>query len=315
MSIWKHKEIKDQFTEGTNFITLGEGNTPLDKVNVQTNTLFFKREDKNPTGSWKDRAIAYKLTELLEKGITEAVISSTGNAAISLLKYVENLDFKLHIVISPDANPEKIKIVKELASNKHSVYEAKNAKKESIQISLKTKAPLLRSSTDPNLQKAYWSLGLELAKTVQHEQNKNTYLICSASSGTALVGLVQGLFMKLESESSMPRIIVCQTDKCNPIVRSLYSELEQNDKKTSLADAISNQSVLRLPQIISAIKKTEGDAFSISDDELLNAKKWAENTAGIPKDLSYTSLLSVAGFLRLQDDNENSKFILITSGR
>jgi len=50
---------------------------------IKLDDFYIKREDLNPTGSAKDRALFYQVNNLQKLGFTNAVISSTGNAAIS----------------------------------------------------------------------------------------------------------------------------------------------------------------------------------------------------------------------------------------
>ena len=60
MSIWKFEKyfktkVNDKFR-----LTLSEGDTPLEKYENPfpgVMNLYIKREDKNPTGSFKDRYI------------------------------------------------------------------------------------------------------------------------------------------------------------------------------------------------------------------------------------------------------------------
>ena len=77
MSIWDYKEVKNTLENpNSELLTLNEGKTSIDKARIENIEIIIKREDKNPTGSWKDRATAYKLTKLLSEGIHEGVIST-----------------------------------------------------------------------------------------------------------------------------------------------------------------------------------------------------------------------------------------------
>ncbi len=335
MSIWKNKEIRKSINT-ENLLTLDEGETPVDVLKE----IILKREDLNPTGSWKDRGSAYKLTQLVSDNINEAVLSSSGNAAISLLTYANKLipEFKLHIVVSPNTNPIKLDKIKELVVNtKHELHITENTRKKSIELSAQLKIPNLRASIDEDIVKGYWSLGFEIAKLIKNNvENKKIALFVPVSSGTALVGLTQGLLNKLEQEYLMPQIYVCQTEKVCPIVdqlsvvsyqssveaRSLKLEVETENSKlktrNSLADAIFDTIALRAPQVIKIIKETNGDAYAISNKELLEAESYLSESqvSGIRyQKFSYTSLLSVAGFLRAKKEGKVfDTSICITSG-
>lgn len=312
MSIWKYKEIKQ--AAGSNisdYYTLEEGNTPLEKIAVDDKPVLIKREDLNPTGSWKDRGTAFKLTKLISDGVKEAVIPSSGNAAISFVQYIQKLElnFSLHIVVSNSISGSKKLKLEELVKNtNHKIYYDSKAKRKSSQISSDLKIPILRSSMDSEILSGYWSLGYELANPILHA--KNPVLFVSASSGTALVGLAQGLFSKLEDESKMPRIVVCQTESCFPIVENLHPEDNFEFSEKSLADSIVDKSVLRLPQILKIIRETSGDAIVVENQYIELANKKFSN-----HNLSYTSLLPVAGFLKLKQQFTNNEIFIIASGK
>ena len=71
--------------------------TPLQNIN----SIYFKREDLNPTGSAKDRALQQQLKKLLRLGYKNAVISSTGNAAISAAHFCHQEGINLTVFVSP----------------------------------------------------------------------------------------------------------------------------------------------------------------------------------------------------------------------
>jgi len=73
-------------------LTLGEGNTPLLKLNNYGkksgyNNLYLKDETTNPTGSFKDRETAIITNYAKEKGYDKFLITSSGNAAVSAAAY------------------------------------------------------------------------------------------------------------------------------------------------------------------------------------------------------------------------------------
>src|SRR5690606_37837504 len=107
---------------------------------------------------------AYKVTELLANNVTEAVITSSGNAVISLLTYLKEVqNFKLNIVLEPFTNKNKIELIQKLIKNsKHELFIQKNSKKFALRLSIQKNIPNLRSAIDNNILKGYWSLGFEL---------------------------------------------------------------------------------------------------------------------------------------------------------
>jgi threonine synthase len=97
-------------------ITMGEGGTPLLRATnlglmLGLPNLFIKDERQNPTGSFKDRQAAITVTALKESGITETVLASTGNVAISYSAYASRAGIKLWAFLTSLVPAEKMREV------------------------------------------------------------------------------------------------------------------------------------------------------------------------------------------------------------
>lgn len=302
-----------------------EGNTEELKFFDQGTEVILKREDQNPTGSWKDRGTAVKVAQMQQDNVHEAAISTSGNAAISFLTYLQNQkDFVLHVAVSNSINPQKLeKIQKLIDGTNHKLYVSDNPRKLSVEIAAKQNCINLRASIDERIVQGYWSLGFELKKFLLPDRKIG--LFAPVSSGTALVGIVQGIQQKIQHEWLMPSVYVCQSQSVHPIVSQLESHnkvasvasIEKTaaveEQESSIADAIIDKTALRAPQILKIIKETNGDAFAITNQEIAEANNFIQDKLKIT--LSNTSLLSVAGYLRIKSQNVKlDRAILIASG-
>ena len=78
-------------TKSDDLITLGEGNTPIVKMNRVSEIVGIdtigKLEYMNPTGSFKDRGSAIMISALAGFNIKEIVEDSSGNAGASISAY------------------------------------------------------------------------------------------------------------------------------------------------------------------------------------------------------------------------------------
>ncbi len=97
----------------TQLATLGEGNTPLvpsiaigPKLGLKN--LYFKLENCNPTGSYKDRFVAAETTQLLARGVKTCVATSSGNTGSSLASYCARYGIACAIVVSPETPAGKL---------------------------------------------------------------------------------------------------------------------------------------------------------------------------------------------------------------
>ena len=148
--------------------------TPL----IPFENVFLKREDLNITGSAKDRAIDLQTNQ----GFKEAVISSTGNAAISAQHFCEQKNIKLAIFVSPKTSPHKLKLLKNYLLSDQPISDA-------FKFAKLNHAYFLRQSTDPIALLGYQEIGKEII--LQCPQI--TSLFVPVGSGTTLLGISQAL--------------------------------------------------------------------------------------------------------------------------
>src|SRR3989440_12475165 len=99
--MWRYRELLPVRDEA-NVVTLGEGMTPLLRVNEH---LSIKDEGKNPTGSFKARGMAAAISKAKELGITEVALPSAGNAGSAAAAYAAAAGMKAHIAVPRDVPP------------------------------------------------------------------------------------------------------------------------------------------------------------------------------------------------------------------
>ncbi len=259
--IWSFQNLLPS-TSSSCKITLNECYTPIKRIK----NIWFKCEYENPTGSWKDRGMVYQVTKLLEKGIKEAVISSSGNAAISAAAYCDLAGIKLTVFVSPKISKEKLKLLKEKEKERKNlkIIETKKPLSLSIQYANKTGAYNLRQSKDVNATVGYETIAYELKK----EMPEVDAVFLAVSSGTALVGISKGF----EKYGFLPAIHAVQSEAVNPIA-SLFDR-DFHKKETSLADAIVAKFTAREEEIVKIIKKSKGWGWVISDSQMKKARSW-----------------------------------------
>ncbi len=92
-------------TDSTPIVSLGEGNTPLIKLNnivKDLNTaceIYVKYEGLNPTGSFKDRGMTMAVTKAFEAGSKAIICASTGNTSAAAAAYAARAGIKAFVLI------------------------------------------------------------------------------------------------------------------------------------------------------------------------------------------------------------------------
>ncbi len=278
-------------------ITLGEGNTPIIKID----DIYFKCEFENPTGSHKDRAFAYQISKLSHMGIKNAVISSSGNAAISAANYCKIAGIDLHIFVSGKINKEKLKVLQDLGCK---IITTPRSVSEAFKFSKINNAYNLRQSIDPNAPVGYQDIATEIIK----EGIVPDAVFLPVSSGTAAVGISLG-FEKLNHTVA---IHAAQTDKVHPIA-SVFDKNFKKSSNISLADAIVARFTPREDEVIRIIKKTHGSGWVISNNEMKAALSWLQSH---DLNCSYEGACALAAFWKARKSGYSFKNpVCILTGR
>lgn len=91
--------------DGARIISLGEGNTPLVKLeNIPREmgkevNLYIKYEGLNPTGSFKDRGMTMAVTRAVAEGSRAVLCASTGNTSAAAAAYAARAGITAFVVI------------------------------------------------------------------------------------------------------------------------------------------------------------------------------------------------------------------------
>ncbi len=91
--------------DDTRIISLGEGNTPLIRLNhIPRETgrdvdIYIKYEGLNPTGSFKDRGMTMAVTKAVEAGSRAVICASTGNTSASAAAYAARAGITAFVLI------------------------------------------------------------------------------------------------------------------------------------------------------------------------------------------------------------------------
>jgi threonine synthase len=291
--IWKNKDLFDYEIKPDFRLSLNEGETPLElnqklATEVDCNNIFLKREDQNPSGSQKDRYISFALSAHLQdssENNTEHnfVISSSGNAAISAIRYFNNkkdISSQLFIYISSKIETRKLhRIISELPKLKTSIllresctYDKVSIKfsetplSDSIKFARSSDSILLRGSTDKYATQGFRTITKEIESSLS--EIDSIFIPCS--SGTTVAGLYEGFAKIGISKENIPPIHIVQTSSVHPIAQK-YDHTKIEDE-TSIAQAIVDRVAHRKTEIDRIVKDTNGSGWVISNIEIEHAQ-------------------------------------------
>ncbi|WP_293299615.1 pyridoxal-phosphate dependent enzyme [Pedobacter sp. UBA4863] len=111
--MWKYSKLLPNYNK-QDIVSLGEGNTPLIKSRyigkeLGVPNLYFKLENLNPSGSYKDRFASAFITALKSKGKDICIATSSGNTGAALSAYSAAAGINCVLAIVDGAPEGKIK--------------------------------------------------------------------------------------------------------------------------------------------------------------------------------------------------------------
>jgi threonine synthase len=114
-TMWRYWDLLP-LQDPANILSMGEGGTALiHAVNLGMmlgrRHIYVKDERQGPTGSFKDRQASLAVSVMKEQGITEAVVASTGNVAISYSAYSALAGIKLWAFLTSTVPADKMREV------------------------------------------------------------------------------------------------------------------------------------------------------------------------------------------------------------
>jgi len=271
-TVWRYAKFFP-YLKKAEIITLGEGWTPLVKFSSNT---YFKLESLNPTGSFKDRGSAvlisalHKLVKKVGGYISE---DSSGNAGASIAAYAARAGVKARIYLPENVSGPKFNQIKFYGAEVGKVAGSRGKVAEEAQKAVKGKF-YVGHILHPLFRDGIRSLAYEIAEQLDWHVPERIYLPVSA--GTLLLGVLKGFKHLLESNviEAMPKIVACQTRQVSPLYHRLKNLSYAPPKRiTSIADALVSVNPPLLDLMVKNLRKSDGDAVIVEEDEILNAFK------------------------------------------
>lgn len=313
--IWRYANFYDKFIKPENRLSLDNGSMgeiEIESMNklLNINHLYFKREDKNITGSIKERSLAYQVSLAKQNGKKELVISTSGNAGIAAAAYCQKAEIKLYIFISPET--EKAKIA-EMQKYNPIIIKSKRAIRLANYLSAKYKIENLRPSVSDSSIEGFKSIAFEVFENLGEVDAIFTFV----TSGSSFVGIGRAYKYLYENKEikKIPRLFAVQSGNIFSVTEEFKNKLN-NAGDTSMcrlqAGRLGAKNTRRKKEILELIKSSGGRGIYINDNEVARAKNILE------KNNIYTSLegcASFAGAIRAGKKNKFDKIVCILSGK
>jgi threonine synthase len=202
------------------------GGTPLQRSQRYARTLdhqniYIKDERHGPTASFKDRQAAVSVAAMLEAGIGECVLASTGNAAVAYASACARAGIKLWVFMTSLVPHEKMR---ETALFGAEVIKVSGTYDQAKQIAADFAARrgllLDRGARSIPAREAFKTIAYEIVE--QLGWRAPDWYLQSVSGGLGPMGVYHG-FRELYAMGlidRVPSLAVIQADGCAPMVRA-----------------------------------------------------------------------------------------------
>ena len=279
--MWRYKELLP-IESPQNVVSLGEGWTPLvrmyrEEQNYPVKKLWVKREEQNPTGSFKARGFSAALSIANEYGIKKVAVNSNGNAASALAAYAGYAGMDSYVFLPQDCPGLIVEeclqygaqtyLVDGLIHNAGKIIEDGESEQNWYNVG---------TLKEPGRSEGKKTMGLELAE--QFNWKLPEVIIYPTGGGSGVIGIWNALNQLKQLgfiEGELPRIVSVQEEGCQPVVDAFENGTMF---KAQTENVSSNPTGMRVPnppdgeRIVSIIRESGGSAIAVSKDEIKNAQ-------------------------------------------
>jgi threonine synthase len=288
---WKYGELLPVFDESF-IVTLGEGNTPLLKAeklasSIGAEELYLKNETRNPTWSFKDRVFTVMVSKALEYGCNTVAVTSTGNAAAAASAYSAKAGIRCYIFVPEITSTAKIT---QMLMHEAKVIKLKGGLLEAGSLALEACKQFgwfhitTGKSMQPYSTEGPKTLAYEIAEQLNWEVPDN--VVVPVGAGDTLGGIWKGFkdLKEIGLINKLPRMVAAQAEGA-PLVVKAFREKKQFfqvapiEPKTIAAGI--KVGILTGPWPLNALKESDGEAETVSDDEIVQAEKMMARTESL----------------------------------
>ncbi|HEX7056386.1 MAG TPA: threonine synthase [Bacilli bacterium] len=288
--MWRYRKLMPLRDE-TSIVSLGEGFTPLIRMRnipqgMPLKNVWVKREDLNPTGSFKARGMSAALTLLKENGLKKAAVGSNGNAASALAAYAARAEIAAFVFIPKDCPAfiieECLHYGADVCLVDGYIHDASRIVADGQQEQGWFNVGTLK---EPGRVEGKKTMGLELAE--QFGWTLPDVIVYPTGGGSGVIGMWKA-FRELRElglvKSPLPRFVSVQEAGCTPLVDAMAETGKKTvptigEKQSRMTAVTSSPTGMRVPLppdlnlLVNILREMNGTAVAVSAEEIRAAQK------------------------------------------
>jgi threonine synthase len=314
--MWRYRELL-HLRDDANRITMGEGGTPLLRainlgVMLGCPHIYIKDERQGPTGSFKDRQASLSISMMKELRITEAVVASTGNVAISYSAYSALAGIKLWAFLTSLVPSDKMREVALYGSEVIKVTASYDQTKQ-VAAQFATRKNIFRDrgirsiAARESMKTVAFEVAEQLSMLIGPGETRwrtPDWYIQAVSGGMGPVGVWKGYqeLVQMGLANRMPKLACVQAAGCAPMVNSfekgLLDEVEPVLNPQTLVITVATGNPGPAYPFLARIIKQHGGAFeAVTDEETFHAMHVMAKLDGLS--MEPAAAMAFAGLFKL----------------
>lgn len=295
-NLWRYEELLP--IEHDDYITMGEGWTPLVRAkklqrDLNLSHIFIKDERQSPTGSFKDRQGSLAVNVMIESGINECVLASTGNKAAAYAAYCARADIRLWIFLTSMVPNEKLR---ELALYGAEVVKIAGTYEQAKKIAhdfakrrnLYYDAGIAGIPGREGLKTIAFEIAEQLSRHFPLENGKwvvPDWYIQAVSGGIGPIAIHSGFSQLLQMGliDRIPKLGLIQVEGCAPMVTAWQEGKEEADvitPRTRITVLATGNPGVGYKILRAACLENGGTMVAVSDGEAFRAMRRMARTEG-----------------------------------
>lgn len=277
-NMWRYRELLPIHSD-RHIVSLGEGWTPLVPMEAAAKSLslgglWVKREEQNPTGSFKSRGFSVALSIAREHGVRKVAVNSNGNAASALAAYAARAGMEAFVFVPRDC-PRPIVEECLLYGARTTYVDGLIHDAGRIVSDGEVEQGWHHTGTlkEPGRAEGKKTMGLELAE--QLHWRLPDVIIYPTGGGSGIIGMWRAFAQLRELGwigAHMPRFVSVQEAGCQPIVDNM-SDPPTSVKGSSAPTGMRVPNPPDLELVVSALRASGGTAVAVTKEEISKAQQ------------------------------------------
>lgn len=304
-------------------VSLGEGNTPLVRSKhigpaLGLPNLYFKLENLNPTGSYKDRFASRLISDMVRAGHKTCIATSSGNTGAALAAYSAAARIKCIIVVVDGAPVPKLRQMQLYGAQLLMIRDFGKSATLTDQVFGELQS-LSSSQNLPLPVSAYkfCPVGMTGVETISHEivdsLGEDVEIFVPAGGGGLTLAVARGIIAK----GGKGKVHCVQPSGNDTIASSLRNNLPAKPVpgSTTQVSGLQVANVLDGQEVVEACQSLKGNGYVVEDSDVFTWHKKLATEEGIfSEPAGAVALAGLARAVALNEVDPAQKYVCLVTG-